>query len=59
MQFIDNLDKDKYIEFATKHAKAHFLQSYEWGKFCESVKSQIPHYVGMIDDEDNLVACAL
>ncbi len=59
MKFIENVDKDKYIEFTDNHPKSHFLQSYAWGEFCKKIKGQIPYYVGMIDDKDNLVATAL
>ena len=59
MKFIENVDKDKYIEFTDNHPKSHFLQSYAWGEFCRKIKGQIPYYVGMIDDDNNLVATAL
>ena len=47
MKFIENVDKDKYIEFTDNHPKSHFLQSYAWGEFCRKIKGQIPYYVGM------------
>lgn len=59
MKFITNIDKDRYQEFTFNHDKSHFLQSYEWGDFCLHAKGQIPKYVGMEDDDGNLVASAL
>ena len=59
MKFIENIDKDKYIKFTDNHPKSHFLQSYAWGEFCRKIKGQIPYYVGMEDDKNNLVATAL
>jgi len=59
MRFINNLSEQEYEEFTKKHAKSHFLQSFSWGTFCKRVKKQIPHYVGMKDDNDSLVATAL
>lgn len=59
MKFIENVDKIKYQEFTQNHAKSHFLQSYEWGEFCRRAKKQVPNYVGMEDDNGNLVATAL
>lgn len=59
MHFVKDVDKKKYQDFTSSHPKAHFLESYEWGQFCEKVKGQIAHYVGMEDDNDNLVATAL
>jgi serine/alanine adding enzyme len=59
MKFIPNVDKKDYIKFTSSHEKSHFLQSYEWGEFCRAAKGQIPHYVGMSDNEGKLVATAL
>lgn len=59
MKFVEDLDIEEYKEFTNSHPKAHFLQSYEWGEFCRSAKGQIPHYVGMRNDRDELVATAL
>ena len=59
MQFITDVDKKEYIEFTKKHDKAHFLESFGWGEFCRDAKNQIPHYIGMKDDDGKLVATAL
>ena len=59
MKFIDNVDIKRYREFESKHKKSHFLQSYEWGQFCKRAKRQIPRYVGMEDNDGNLVASCL
>lgn len=59
MKFIDNVEMNSYKNFADNHKKSHFLQSYEWGQFCKKAKNQIPHYVGLVDDNDVLVATAL
>jgi len=59
MKFIENVDKKRYQEFTRNHPKSHFLQSYEWGEFCYRAKGQIPKYIGMEDDNGNLVATSL
>ncbi|MBE6140233.1 MAG: aminoacyltransferase [Firmicutes bacterium] len=59
MRFIENVDKIEYQNFSQNHEKSHFLQSYEWGEFCRDARNQIPHYVGMKDDREQLVATAL
>ncbi len=59
MRFIENVDKEEYQEFTKNHPKSHFLQSYEWGEFCRLAKKQIPHYVGMHNDNEQLVSTAL
>lgn len=59
MKFIENIDKDKYIKFTDNHQKSHFLQSYAWGQFCKRIKGQIPYYIGLENNDNNLVATAL
>lgn len=59
MKFIESIDKDKYIKFTDNHQKSHFLQSYAWGQFCKRIKGQIPYYVGLENNDNNLVATAL
>lgn len=59
MNFIENIEKNKYEEFVSKHEKSHFLQSYAWGQFSKKEKNLIPHYVGLANDNDELVATAM
>lgn len=59
MKFIQNVEISKYREFENEHKKSHFLQSYEWGQFCKRAKRQIPRYVGMEDNDGNLIASCL
>lgn len=59
MKFIENIDKNLYESFVKNNKKCHFLQSYAWGEFCREEKNLIPHYVGLIDDNNILFATAL
>lgn len=59
MKFVNNIEKSKYQSFTNCHKKSHFLQSYEWGQFCKRAKRQIPRYVGMEDNDGNLIASCL
>ena len=60
MKFITNIDKKKYDKFVKKHpTKAHFLQSYAWGEFSKKARGLTPHYVGLVDKNDNLVCATL
>lgn len=59
MKFIENVEPNRYINFTDNHPKAHFLQSFAWGAFALKSKGLIPHYVGMENEEGNLVASAL
>ncbi len=57
MEFIENVDKNKYEKFASNHQKAHFMQSYYWGEVMKE-KNFISHYVG-IEENGELIATAL
>lgn len=59
MNFIENIDKAKYEKFVKNHPKSHFLQSYAWGNFAKLEKNLTPHYVGLVDENNNLQATAL
>lgn len=59
MKFVDNIDKEEYRNFVSKHEKSHFLQSYEWGEFSKRAKNQMPKHVGLKTDDGALVATAL
>ena len=59
MNFIENIEKERYEEFVKKHPKSHFLQSYAWGEFAKKEKNLTPHYVGLENDKQQLVAAAL
>lgn len=59
MNFIENIEKERYEEFVKKHPKSHFLQSYAWGEFAKKEKNLTPHYVGLENNKHQLVAAAL
>ena len=59
MKFIEEVPEKEYKKFTDEHKKAHFLESYAWGNFCQKSKNQIAQHVGMEDDEGNLVATGL
>lgn len=60
MKLIENLSKEKYEKFCSKHkTSSHFLHSYVWGKFQEKERHVIPHYVGLENEKNELVAVAL
>ena len=57
---LTNIEKEKYDEFVATHKKkSHFLQSLSWGELALAKKNLTPHYLGLIDDKDNVVASAL
>ncbi len=59
MKFIKNLSEKEYQEFWENTPNNHFMQSYEWGQACQKNRDQIPCYVGLKNEKDELVAAAL
>lgn len=59
MKFIKDLAEKEYQAFWEKTPNNHFMQSYEWGQACQKNRDQIPCYVGLKNDKDELVAAAL
>ena len=59
MKFIKDLKEKEYREFWKSTPNNHFMQSYEWGQDQEKNRDQIPCYVGLKDDDGNVVAAAL
>ena len=55
MKFDDNINKDEYIKFWKKNPNQHFLNSYWWGIVCQNNKNQIPKYVGLRDENNNII----
>jgi len=60
MKLITEIDKKIYDKFVRNHkTKSHFLQSYEWGAFSKEEKELTPYYVGLQNDNNELVAATL
>lgn len=59
MKFINNLTKTQYQELYQKYPAANFMQTYEWGQVIKNTRNQVPMYVGLEDDNGELLAGAL
>lgn len=59
MKFIKELNEQEYQKFWEKTTNNHFMQSYEWGQACKKNRNQIPCYVGLKNNKDEIVAAAL
>ena len=59
MKFVENISKKEYTEFYNKFKDSHFLQSTAWGQAMEETRGKKTIYVGLKDENDNLVATAL
>lgn len=59
MKFIIDIEKEEYEKFVKSHKKSHFLQSYAWGEFSKISRGLIPHYLGVKNESDELVAATL
>ena len=60
MHKLIELDEKKYDEFVKNHpTKSHFLQSYAWGEFAKAKKNLTPYYVGLVDEQNQVIAATL
>lgn len=58
MKFIEDIKEEEYLTFCNQN-NAHFLQTWAWGLVNEKCRFLIPCYVGLKDDNNNLVAATL
>jgi len=57
---LKNIEKEEFDSFVKNHkTKSHFLQSLAWGEFSKVKKNLIPHYLGLTNEKDELVAATL
>ena len=59
MNFITDIQKERFNEFVKNHEKNHFAQSFEWGAFKANSTEWDFDPVGLVDESGNLVAAAL
>ena len=54
------IEKEKFDHFIKNHpTKSHFLQSLSWGEFSKIKKNLTPYYLGLINDDNEIVAATL
>lgn len=57
---LKNIEKEKFDEYVVNHpTKSHFLQSTEWGEFCKVKKNLTPYYLGLVNENDEIVGATL
>ena len=57
---LKNIEKEKFDDYVKNHpTKSHFLQSSSWGEFCKVKKNLTPYYLGLVNEEDELVGATL
>lgn len=57
---LKNIEKEKFDDYVVNHpTKSHFLQSSEWGEFCKIKKHLTPYYLGLVNDDDEMVGAVL
>lgn len=60
MHKLVKLEKGKYDNYVKDHkTKSHFLQSYSWGEFSKIKKNLTPYYLGLVDEDENILAATL
>jgi len=55
MKFDSNISKDEYIKFWKSNPNQHFLNSYYWGEINKKNSGRTPLYVGLRDENNNIV----
>lgn len=57
---LKNIEKDRFDQYIKNHpTKSHFLQSESWGEFCKIKKNLTPYYLGLTNENDEIVAATL
>lgn len=57
---LKNIEKEKFDDYVVNHpTKSHFLQSTEWGELCKVKKNLTPYYLGLVNEEDEIVGSVL
>lgn len=57
---LKNIDKEIYDSYVKSHpTKSHFLQSHAWGEFAKVKKGLTPYYLGLVNENEELVAATL
>ena len=55
-----NIEKEQFDSFVRSHkTKSHFLQSLAWGEFSKIKKNVTPHYLGLVNENNEVVAGTL
>lgn len=57
---LKNIEKEKFDEYVVNNEhKSHFLQSLSWGEFAKVKKNLTPYYLGLVNEEEEIVAATL
>ena len=57
---LKNIEKEQFDSFIESHkTKSHFLQSLSWGEFSKIKKNLTPHYLGLVNEDEEIVAATL
>ena len=57
---LKNMEKEQFDEYVLNHkTKSHFLQSLSWGEFSKAKKNLKPYYLGLVNENDEVVGATL
>ncbi len=57
---LKNLASEQFDDFVRHHpTKSHFLQSAAWGELAKEKRHLTPYYLGLVDDDEQIVAATL
>lgn len=57
---LKNIEKEIFDNYVYNHkTKSHFLQSHSWGEFAKVKKHLTPHYLGLINENNEIIGATL
>ena len=57
---LKNVAKEEFDDYVKNHkTKSHFLQSLSWGEFAKAKKNLTPYYLGLVNENNELVGATL
>ena len=57
---LKNIEKEEFDKYVENHkTKSHFLQSLSWGEFSKEKKNLRPYYLGLINENNEIVGATL
>ena len=59
MLTLKNISKEDFDNFSYKQENIHYMQSLSWGDYTKTINHQTPYYLGLIDEQNNIIAITL
>ena len=53
------ISKEDFNDFSSKQENNHYMQSLSWGEYSKTIKHLTPYYLGLIDEQNNIICATL